>query len=67
MTSTSEHAVTVLISRQVKQGCETDFERVMAQIIAVAATFKGHLGAQLVRPGDEQGVYDSLYQGSGEQ
>lgn len=61
MTSTSEHAVTVLISRQVKQGCETEFERVMLQIIAVAATFKGHLGAQLVRPGDEQEVADSLY------
>lgn len=61
MTSTSEHAVTVLISRQVKQGCEADFERVMEQIITVASTFKGHLGAQLVRPGDEQGVNDSLY------
>lgn len=61
MTSTSEHAVTVLISRQVKHGCETEFERVMNQIMAVAATFDGHLGAQLIRPGDEQGVYDSLY------
>lgn len=61
MTSTSEHAITVLISRQVKQGCEAEFERVMQQIIAVAATFKGHLGAQLVRPGDEQEVSDSLY------
>lgn len=61
MTSTAEHAVTVLISRQVKQGYEADFERLMGQIIEVAATFKGHLGAQLVRPGDEQGVNDSLY------
>jgi antibiotic biosynthesis monooxygenase (ABM) superfamily enzyme len=61
MTTSSEHAVTVLISRQVKQGCAADFERVMEKIIGVSATFKGHLGAQLVRPGDEQGVYDSLY------
>ena len=61
MTSTAEHAVTVLISRQVKQDCEVEFERLMGQIIAVAATFKGHLGAQLVKPGDEQGVNDSLY------
>ena len=61
MTPSPEHAVTVLISRQVKQGCEVEFERLMGQIIAVAATFKGHLGAQLVRPGDEQGVNDSLY------
>jgi antibiotic biosynthesis monooxygenase (ABM) superfamily enzyme len=45
MTTSSEQAVTVLISRKVKQGCETDFVRVMEQIIAVAATFKGHLGA----------------------
>lgn len=61
MTLSSEHAVTVLISRQVKQGCEAAFEHLMGQLIAVAATFKGHLGAQLVRPGDEQGVNDSLY------
>jgi antibiotic biosynthesis monooxygenase (ABM) superfamily enzyme len=61
MTPTTEHAVTVLISRQVKPGCEEQFERLMEQIIAVASTFKGHLGAQLVHPGDEQGVNDSLY------
>jgi antibiotic biosynthesis monooxygenase (ABM) superfamily enzyme len=61
MTSTAEHPVTVLISRQVRQGCEAEFERVMHQIMAVTATFAGYLGAQLVRPGDEQGVYDSLY------
>lgn len=54
-------AVTVLISRQVKPGCEAEFERVMDQIIATAATFKGYLGAHLVRPGDEQGVNDSLH------
>lgn len=61
MIPTAEYAVTVLISRQVKPGCEVEFEHVMQQIIAVAATFKGHLGAQLVRPGDEQEVADSLY------
>lgn len=57
----NEHAVTVLISRQVKRGCDTDFERVMAQIIAVAADFPGHLDAQLVSPGEDQDVNDSLY------
>lgn len=61
MNSTTEHAVTVLISRQVKQGCEAEFERVMDQTMAITATFKGYLGAQLVRPGEEQGVNDSLY------
>lgn len=54
-------AVTVLISRQVKPEYEVEFERVMDQIIATAATFKGYLGAHLVRPGDEQGVNDSLH------
>ena len=54
-------AVTVLISRQVKPEYGVEFERVMDQIIATAATFKGYLGAHLVRPGDEQGVNDSLH------
>jgi antibiotic biosynthesis monooxygenase (ABM) superfamily enzyme len=61
MPPTPDHAVTVLVSRQVKQGCEADFEKVMDQIIAVASTFQGYLGTQLVRPGEEQGVNDSLY------
>lgn len=61
MTFTFEHAVIILISRLVKQGCAAEFERVMDQIMAVTATFKGYLGAQLVRPGEEQGVYDSRY------
>lgn len=61
MISTNEHAVTVLISRQVKPGCETEFEHVMEQIISAATSFKGYLGAQLVRPGEEQGVNDTLY------
>ncbi|MDB5929865.1 MAG: hypothetical protein JWR60_1572 [Polaromonas sp.] len=61
MSKPIHHAVTVLISRRVKLGHEADFERVMDQITAVAGTFSGYLGAQLVRPGDEQDVEDSLY------
>jgi len=61
MSNSADHAVTVLISRRVTPGCEAEFERVMDQIMAVAGTFRGHLGSQLVRPGDEQGVEDSLY------
>lgn len=61
MISSADHAVTVLISRRVTPGREAEFERVMGQIIAVAGTFPGHLGSQLVRPGDEQDVEDSLY------
>lgn len=61
MSNPIHHAVTVLISRRIKLGHEADFERVMKQITAVAGTFSGHLGSQLVRPGDEQGVEDGLY------
>ena len=48
----SEHAVTVLISRNVKAGCEADFERVTLALIQIAGRFKGYLGAQLVHPGE---------------
>lgn len=61
MISPADHAVTMLISRRVTPGREAEFEHVMGQIIAVAGTFRGHLGSQLVRPGDEQDVEDSLY------
>lgn len=57
----TEHAVTALISRRVKPGCERDFERVTEQLLGVAAKFPGYLGAQLVRPGDEPDVLDTLY------
>lgn len=57
----SEHAVTVLISRNVKPGCEADFERVCATLVQVASNFEGFLGAQLVHPGDDPEVQDSLY------
>ncbi len=33
----SEHAVTVLITRKVKAGCEADFERTTESTIQVAA------------------------------
>ena len=49
----SEHAVTVLISRNVKPGCEAEFERATRALIKVAEGSKGYLGAQLVRPGED--------------
>lgn len=55
------HAVMMLVSRRVKPGCETEFERVMAAFIQVASNFPGCMGAQLVHPGDESDVEDSLY------
>lgn len=57
----SEHAVTVLITRKVKAGYEADFERVTASIMKVAASFRGCLGAQLVHPGEDPEVRDSMY------
>jgi uncharacterized protein len=57
----SEHAVTVLISRNVKSGCEADFERVIATLMQVATRFDGHLGAQLVHPGDDPEVQDAMH------
>jgi uncharacterized protein len=57
----SEHAVTVLISRNVKPGCEADFERVIEQLVGAAAKFDGYLGAQLVHPGDDPDAEDVVY------
>lgn len=57
----SEHAVTVLISRNVKSGCEADFERLIATLMQVATHFDGYLGAQLVHPGDDPEVQDAMH------
>lgn len=57
----SEHAVTVLISRYVKVGCEVDFERVTQTLMQVASGFAGYLGAQLVHPGEDPEVEDAMY------
>ncbi|MEY2890094.1 MAG: hypothetical protein RJA98_2 [Pseudomonadota bacterium] len=61
MTPSPEHAVTVLISRRVKVGHELEFDRLSQQLMAVAATFAGYLGSQLVQPSDEPGSEDGLY------
>ena len=57
----SEHAVTVLISRSAKAGCEADFERVTAALMRTAEGFEGCLGAQLVHPGEDPEVADTMY------
>lgn len=61
MNRAGEQAVTVLISRRVKQGHEVEFERLSRQLMDVAATFGGYLGAQLVQPNDEPGSEEGLY------
>ncbi len=57
----SEHAVTVLISRNARAGCEAEFERVTQTMMQVAAGFDGYLGAQLIHPGDDPEVDDAMY------
>ncbi|MEX8517956.1 MAG: antibiotic biosynthesis monooxygenase [Leptothrix sp. (in: b-proteobacteria)] len=59
--NTHAGAVTVLVTRRVKTGHEAAFEQTMGDMIAAAATFAGHLGGQLVRPGEEGGDEPNLY------
>ncbi len=54
-------AVTVLVTRRIKPGSEAAFEKLMADMIRAAQEFDGHLGAQLVRPGDQPGSEPGLY------
>jgi uncharacterized protein len=61
MSNSKNRAVMMLVSRRVKPGYEAEFERLMEQFIDAAANFPGCLGAQLVNPGDEVDVEDSLY------
>jgi uncharacterized protein len=61
MSNSKNRAVMMLVSRRVKPGYEAEFERLMEQFIDAAANFPGCLGAQLVSPGDEVDVEDSLY------
>lgn len=61
MSHPADHAVTVLVSRRVKAGCEADFERVAGQLLELSAQAPGYLGSQLMHPGEEPGVDDSLY------
>ena len=40
--------VTIDIIKQVKPGCESDFEVVLADLIAAAEGFDGHLGRECI-------------------
>ncbi len=62
--ATTPHAgaVTVLVTRRIKPGMEAAFEKLMGDMIAVARTYPGHLGAQLVRPGEQEDAEPGLYQ-----
>lgn len=57
-TSSATGAVTVLVTRRIKPGHEADFEAAMARMIEAAASFPGHLGGHLVRPGHAEGTQE---------
>lgn len=61
MSESQVHPVLLLVSRRAKSEHEAEFEWLMAEFITSAAAFPGCLGAQLVHPGDEAAVEDSLY------
>ncbi len=60
--ATTAGAVTVLVTRRIKPGMEATFEKLMGDMIEAARTYPGHLGAQLVRPGEQDGTEPGLYQ-----
>ncbi|MGI6409313.1 MAG: antibiotic biosynthesis monooxygenase [Thiopseudomonas sp.] len=45
-----DQAVTVVVSRRVRKGCEEQFEQLSTAMSNSAATFPGHLGSTLLRP-----------------
>ena len=60
-TATHPGAVTVLVTRRIKPGQEATFEKLMGDMLRAAQQFDGHLGAQIVRPGDQPGSEPGLY------
>ncbi len=61
MSHLENHPVLLLVSRHAKAGHESEFELLMTEFIATAEAFPGCLGTQIVRPGEEVGVEDTLY------
>ena len=55
-------AVTVVVTRIVKQGCEKPYERWLAHLIASASLLPGYLGANIMRPASTgQREYTSVF------
>lgn len=58
----ADPAVTVVISRRVKPGCEAEFEAFLSGITAACCQFPGHLGTTIFRPaGPEDPEYRVLF------
>ncbi|QNG35686.1 antibiotic biosynthesis monooxygenase [Geodermatophilaceae bacterium NBWT11] len=55
------HPVTVTAARQVRPEQVQEFEAWAAEIMALAATFPGHLGSTLLRPGPGSSEYHLVY------
>ena len=51
-TAALRNPVTVLVTRRVKPTHAQAFEQTMGQMMAAAASFPGHLGGHLIRPGE---------------
>ena len=49
------------VARQVKPGCELEFERLAAELSQQANRFPGHLGTNLFRPADKDLEYRIIY------
>lgn len=45
--------ITIDVLQRVKPGCEAVFETVLAELIAAAKSFEGHLGVNIFRPTDQ--------------
>ncbi len=58
--ATPSRAVTVLVTRRVAPQGVAGFEAAMAGMIEAATHFPGHLGGQLVRPGEAGGGDEPL-------
>lgn len=61
MSESLVHPVLLLASRRAKPGHEAEFEWLMTEFISTAEAYPGCIGAQLVHPGDEEDVEDTLY------
>jgi uncharacterized protein len=61
MNPSQTHPVLMLVSRRAKPQHEAEFEWLMAEFITRAEAYPGCLGAQLVHPGDDASVDDTLY------
>jgi|TARA_R110000868_G_scaffold40927_2_gene140532 antibiotic biosynthesis monooxygenase (ABM) superfamily enzyme len=50
-----EGPVTVCISRKIKSGCETKYEKWISGVIDAASDFVGHMGCNVLRPAPATG------------